>query len=108
MDSWSSLRSHSRGHTRGHRSTAHHHQAASAILTVFTPPSRVIVRPVGKTDYVWTFLLSLAAFTGTTLQMMLALVDARDAHREALVWARAEDGLVSEQPRLVVDRCGRK
>lgn len=58
------------------------------------------VRPVGKTDYVWTLLLSLAAFTGTALQMMLALVDARGAHREALVWARAEDELVNELPRL--------
>lgn len=47
-----------------------------------------------------TFLLALAAFIGTTLQMMLALVEARNAHREAFTWARAEDDLVQEQPRL--------
>jgi hypothetical protein len=49
---------------------------------------------------VWTFLLSVAAFTRTTLQMMLALVEARNAHPEALVWARAEDELVDQQARL--------
>ena len=48
----------------------------------------------------WTFLLALAAFVGTTLQMMLALVEAKDAHRDALLWAQAEDELVHEQPRL--------
>lgn len=62
--------------------------------------SRVRVGPTGRTDAVWTFLLALAAFVGTTLQMMLALVEAKDAHRDALLWAQAEDELVHEQPRL--------
>lgn len=61
---------------------------------------RFVVGPFSQTCRVWTFLLALAAFIGTTLQMMLALVEARDAHREALTWARAEDDLVHEQPRL--------
>jgi hypothetical protein len=41
-----------------------------------------------------------AVFTGTGLQMMLALVEARDAHKDAIAWARAEDELVKELPRL--------
>jgi hypothetical protein len=48
----------------------------------------------------WSVLFALAAFGGTSLQMMLALVEAREAHRGALEWARAEDQLVNEQPRL--------
>jgi hypothetical protein len=46
------------------------------------------------------FAIALAVFTGTALQMMLALVDAREAHRDALAWARTEDDLVKEHPRL--------
>jgi hypothetical protein len=68
--------------------------------SVLSPRSRALVGPLGKTYDVLTFLLALAALVGTTLQMMLALVEAKDAHREALIWARAEDELVSEQPRL--------
>lgn len=66
----------------------------------FRRDSAAVVGPVSQTCLVSTFLLALAAFIGTTLQMMLALVEARDAHREALTWARAEDDLVHEQPRL--------
>lgn len=74
---------------------------ASALSRCINPPRfRFVVGPFSQTCRVWTFLLALAAFIGTTLQMMLALVEARDAHREALTWARAEDDLVHEQPRL--------
>lgn len=31
---------------------------------------------------------------------MLAIFDVRAAHKDALAWARAEDELVKEQPRL--------
>lgn len=46
-----------------------------------------------------TFLIALAAFAGTSLQMMLALADARQAHKEAIAWGQAEDELIKEQPR---------
>jgi hypothetical protein len=49
---------------------------------------------------VLNLLLALAAFTGTALQMMLALVQAKEAHQDALAWARAEDELINEEPRL--------
>lgn len=48
----------------------------------------------------WNFLIAIAVFTGTGLQTMLAVVDAREAHKDAVAWARAEDELVKEQPRL--------
>jgi len=41
----------------------------------------------------------VGVFTGTGLQMMLAVVHVRTAHRDALSWARAEDELIKEQPR---------
>lgn len=53
-----------------------------------------------KTHLVVNFAIALAVFTGTGLQMMLALFDAREAHKDALAWARAEDELVREHPRL--------
>jgi hypothetical protein len=53
-----------------------------------------------KTHLVVNFAIALAVFTGTGLQMLLALVDARDAHKDALAWARTEDELVREHPRL--------
>jgi hypothetical protein len=53
-----------------------------------------------KADLVVNFAIAFAVFTGTGLQMMLALVEARDAHKGALAWARAEDELVREHPRL--------
>ena len=46
------------------------------------------------------FLIALAVFIGTALQMMLALVDAKTAHKDALSWARAEEELIKEHPRL--------
>jgi hypothetical protein len=49
---------------------------------------------------VWNFAIATAVFVGTGLQMLLALVDARQAHKHALAWARAEDELIKEQPRL--------
>jgi len=48
---------------------------------------------------VLTFTIAVAVFTGTGLQMLLALIDAREAHRYALAWARAEDQLIKEHPR---------
>lgn len=45
-------------------------------------------------------LIALAVLTGTGLQMLVALVDAKNAHQDALSWARAEDQLIKEQPRL--------
>lgn len=46
------------------------------------------------------FGIALAVFTGTGLQMMLALVAAKEAHKDALAWARAENELIKEHPRL--------
>ena len=42
----------------------------------------------------------IAVFTGTGLQMLLALIDTKASHTDALGWSRAEDELVREQPRL--------
>ena len=53
-----------------------------------------------KTHLVVNFAITLAVLTGTGLQMMLALVEAKEAHKDALAWARAEDELVRETPRL--------
>jgi len=47
-----------------------------------------------------TFVISIAAFVATSLQMLVALVDVRAAHRPALEVARAEDELVQEQSLL--------
>lgn len=48
----------------------------------------------------WNMLFALAAFVGTALQMIVSLVEAKEAHHDALEWARAEEDLVNEQPRL--------
>ena len=58
------------------------------------------VGPPVKSEFVVNFLIALAVFPGTALQMMLALVDAKTAHKDALAWARAEDELIKEHPRL--------
>lgn len=47
-----------------------------------------------------TFLVALAVFVATGLQMLVALVDTRDAHRAALQVQRVEEQLIREQPRL--------
>ena len=47
-----------------------------------------------------TFIIAMAVFVATSLQMLLALVDAREAHRPALQVQHVEEQLVREQPRL--------
>ncbi len=47
-----------------------------------------------------SFLIALAVFVATNLQMLVALVDVREAHRAALEVQRVEEQLVREQPRL--------
>lgn len=47
-----------------------------------------------------TFVIALAVFVATSLQMLVALVDVREAHRAALQVQRVEEQLVREQPRL--------
>lgn len=42
----------------------------------------------------------MAVLVGTGLQTMLAVADVRAAHKDALAWARAENELIKEQPRL--------
>jgi hypothetical protein len=49
---------------------------------------------------VWNFAIAIAVLAGTGLQTMLAVVDVRAAHKDALAWARAENELIKEQPRL--------
>jgi len=47
-----------------------------------------------------TLVIAVAVFVATSLQMLVALVEMREAHRPALEVARAEDELVQQQPRL--------
>jgi hypothetical protein len=47
-----------------------------------------------------TFGIALAVFVAMSLQMLVALVDVREAHRAALQVQRVEEQLVREQPRL--------
>jgi hypothetical protein len=47
-----------------------------------------------------TFLIALAVFAATSLQMLVALVDTREAHRAALAVQQVEEQLIREQPRL--------
>jgi hypothetical protein len=44
--------------------------------------------------------MALAVFVATSLQMLVAVVDMREAHRPAIEVARTEEQLVREQPRL--------
>lgn len=48
-----------------------------------------------------TFVIALAVFVATSLQMLVALVDTREAHRAALQVQQVEEQLVREQPRLL-------
>lgn len=47
-----------------------------------------------------TFLISVTVFVATSLQMLVALVEMREAHRPALEVAKVEDELVQQQPWL--------
>lgn len=47
-----------------------------------------------------TFCIAVAVFVATSLQMLIALVEMRQAHRPALEVARTEDELVQQEPRL--------
>lgn len=61
----------------------------------------VTLTAVGRSSHavdVFAVLISLAAFIGTALQMLVALVEAREAHRPALQVAKAENELAHEVP----------
>jgi len=47
-----------------------------------------------------TFVIAVAVFVATSLQMLIALIEMREAHRPALEVARVENELVQQAPRL--------
>lgn len=58
--------------------------------------------PVGASRHdalMLAFLIALTVFVATSLQMLVSLIDIREAHRPALQVQQLEDQLVREQPR---------